>query len=53
MPAYVGLLPIPPTDTLYLDASNHNFPHNITFRRADWANERIPEDEAGYNAIVA
>ncbi|KAI9458002.1 Bicoid-interacting protein 3-domain-containing protein [Lactarius psammicola] len=32
---------------------NHKFPHNITFRRADWVNERIPEDELGYNVIIA
>ena len=48
-----GPLPIPPTDTVPLDASKHNFPHNITFRRADWVNEIIPEDEAGYEVIIA
>ncbi|KAI9447597.1 Bicoid-interacting protein 3-domain-containing protein [Lactarius indigo] len=48
-----GPLPIPPTDTLHSDAPNHKFPHNITFRRADWVNERIPEDEAGYDVIIA
>ncbi|KAI9458006.1 hypothetical protein BJY52DRAFT_1374019, partial [Lactarius psammicola] len=28
-------LPIPPTDTFYLDGSKHKFPHNTTLRRAD------------------
>ncbi|KAH9026108.1 Bicoid-interacting protein 3-domain-containing protein [Lactarius hengduanensis] len=31
-----GPLPIPPTDTFHSDTANHKFPHNITFRRADW-----------------
>jgi 7SK snRNA methylphosphate capping enzyme len=48
-----GPLPIPPTDTFHLDASKHKFPHNITFRRADWVNERIPEDDVGYDVIIA
>jgi 7SK snRNA methylphosphate capping enzyme len=53
-----GPLPIPPaaadtTPTLDLGASDNEFPHNISFRRADWVNERIPEDEAGYDVIVA
>ncbi|KAH8982745.1 Bicoid-interacting protein 3-domain-containing protein [Lactarius hatsudake] len=47
-----GPLPIPPTDTFHSDTANH-FPHNITFRRADWVNECIPEDEAGYDVIIA
>jgi 7SK snRNA methylphosphate capping enzyme len=53
-----GPLPISPaaadtTPTLDLGASDNEFPHNISFRRADWVNERIPEDEAGYDVIVA
>jgi 7SK snRNA methylphosphate capping enzyme len=53
-----GPLPIPPADadtTPVLDpgVSENEFPHNISFRRADWVNERIPEDEAGYDVIVA
>jgi 7SK snRNA methylphosphate capping enzyme len=50
-----GPLPIPPTDTpaLGFGVSDHEFPHNISFRRADWVNERIPEDGAGYDVIVA
>jgi len=56
-----GPLPIPPngdldTDTgtsLDLDVSQIAFPHNVSFRRADWVNERIPEDEAGHDVIIA
>ncbi|KAH9169489.1 Bicoid-interacting protein 3-domain-containing protein [Lactarius sanguifluus] len=48
-----GPLPVPPTDTFHSDTANHTFPHNITFRRADWVNECIPEDEAGYDVIIA
>ncbi|KAH8977135.1 Bin3-domain-containing protein [Lactarius akahatsu] len=48
-----GPLPIPHTDTPHSDTANHKFPHNITFRRADWVNECIPEDEAGYDVIIA
>ncbi|KAI0249983.1 Bicoid-interacting protein 3-domain-containing protein [Lactifluus subvellereus] len=48
-----GPLPIPPTDILDLSVSENTFPHNITFRRADWVNERIPEDDASYDVIVA
>jgi 7SK snRNA methylphosphate capping enzyme len=33
--------------------SDNKFPHNISFRCADWVNEHIPEDEAGYDVIVA
>ncbi|KAH9959527.1 S-adenosyl-L-methionine-dependent methyltransferase [Lactifluus volemus] len=31
----------------------NEFPHNVSFRRADWVNERIPEDDAGYDVIIA
>ena len=48
-----GPLPIPPTDMQHVDASEHKFPHNITFRRSDWVNEHIPEDETGYDVIIA
>jgi 7SK snRNA methylphosphate capping enzyme len=48
-----GPLPIPPTDILDLSVSENTFPHNITFRRADWVNERIPEDDGSYDVIVA
>ncbi|TBU49020.1 Bin3-domain-containing protein [Dichomitus squalens] len=29
------------------------FPHNVTFRTADWVKEGIPEDAEGYDVIVA
>lgn len=58
-----GPLPIPPSgdsDTgtdagtsLDLHVSRDAFPHNVSFRRADWVNERIPEDEAGHDVIIA
>jgi len=48
-----GPLPIPPTDAPDSGISENVFPHNVSFRRADWVNERIPEDEAGYDVIVA
>ncbi|KAI9507518.1 Bicoid-interacting protein 3-domain-containing protein [Russula earlei] len=48
-----GPLPIPAADTLDFDISENTFPHNISFRRADWVNESIPEDDGGYNVIVA
>jgi 7SK snRNA methylphosphate capping enzyme len=48
-----GPLPIPPTDIAGLGFSENTFPHNITFRRADWVNERIPEDDASYDVIIA
>ena len=54
-----GPLPIPPSGTdastaaLDWDVSENAFPHNVSFRRADWVNEHIPEDEASYDVIVA
>jgi 7SK snRNA methylphosphate capping enzyme len=56
-----GPLPIPPSGdsntgtgtSLDLDVSQSAFPHNVSFRRADWVNERIPEDEAGHDVIIA
>jgi 7SK snRNA methylphosphate capping enzyme len=54
-----GPLPIPPsgtemsTTTLDSGVSENAFPHNVSFRRADWVNERIPEDETGYDVILA
>ncbi|KAN0126478.1 Bicoid-interacting protein 3 (Bin3) domain containing protein [Russula decolorans] len=50
-----GPLPTPPTDTSTFESgiSDNKFPHNISFRHADWVNERVPEDEAGYDVILA
>ncbi|KAI9001363.1 Bin3-domain-containing protein [Trametes punicea] len=46
-----GPLPIP-------DASSHEgasdwFPHNVTFRRADWVNDEIPDDVEKYHVVLA
>lgn len=44
-----GHLPIPPSTRETQD----RFPHNLTFRTADWANQKIPEDDAGYDIVIA
>lgn len=44
-----GHLPIPPSTRETQD----RFPHNLTFRTADWPNQRIPEDDAGYDIVIA
>ncbi|KAJ6572058.1 Bin3-domain-containing protein [Mycena capillaripes] len=41
-----GPLPIPPS-------SPELFPHNVSFRTADWVNTVIPEDEGGYDVVLA
>ncbi|KAJ7484419.1 Bicoid-interacting protein 3-domain-containing protein [Mycena latifolia] len=41
----LGPLPIPPS-------APHLFPHNVSFRTADWVNETIPEDESGYDVVL-
>ncbi|KAI0050237.1 Bin3-domain-containing protein [Auriscalpium vulgare] len=53
----LGPLPIPPNDPgpnhSESSASPQTFPHNVSFRRADWVNEVIPEDAGGYDVILA
>jgi Bicoid-interacting protein 3 (Bin3) len=44
-----GPLPIPPCQT----RDSHLFPHNVTFRTADWVNGEIPEDADGYDTVIA
>jgi 7SK snRNA methylphosphate capping enzyme len=44
-----GPLPIPSAQTWTPGA----FPHNLTFRTADWLNERIPDDDEGYDVVLA
>lgn len=44
-----GHLPIPPST----QETQDKFPHNLTFRTADWLNQGIPEDDAGYDVVVA
>ncbi|KAJ4468896.1 Bicoid-interacting protein 3-domain-containing protein [Lentinula aciculospora] len=43
-----GLLPIPPSRI----RGKHVFPHNVSFRTADWTTEEIVEDADGYDVIV-
>ncbi|PCH41477.1 Bin3-domain-containing protein [Wolfiporia cocos MD-104 SS10] len=47
-----GPLPIPPTEH---GSGNvpELFPHNVTFRTADWVSNDIPEDMGGYDVVVA
>ncbi|THH12491.1 hypothetical protein EW146_g7645 [Bondarzewia mesenterica] len=45
-----GPLPIPPSDIM---GGADSFPHNVSFRRADWVNEVIPEDTDGYDVVFA
>ncbi|KAH8832953.1 Bicoid-interacting protein 3-domain-containing protein [Flagelloscypha sp. PMI_526] len=44
----LGPLPIPPARPETADI----FPHNITFRVADWVVTSIPEDKEGYDVIL-
>ncbi|KAM5531932.1 hypothetical protein V8D89_014402 [Ganoderma adspersum] len=46
-----GPLPIP-TSRAGKDATDA-FPHNVTFRSADWVNDEVPEDAEGYDVVVA
>ncbi|KAA1468789.1 Bin3-domain-containing protein [Dentipellis sp. KUC8613] len=45
-----GPLPVPPAEVI---GGVEEFPHNISFRRADWTNETIPEDAGSYDVVVA
>ncbi|KAH9942583.1 Bicoid-interacting protein 3-domain-containing protein [Amylocystis lapponica] len=47
-----GPLPIPAAAPASNSAS-HEFPHNITFRTADWVRDEIPEDTEGYDVVLA
>ncbi|KAJ7574350.1 Bicoid-interacting protein 3-domain-containing protein [Mycena floridula] len=40
-------LPIPP------QTEKNSFPHNVSFRTADWASDGIPEDEEGHDVVIA
>ncbi len=50
-PHEFGLLPIPASDASGHD--KHAFPHNLTFRCADWTRHDIPEDKPGYDVVLA
>jgi len=41
-----GPLSIPPSQ-------HHDFPHNVSFRAADWVNNDILEDKDGYDVVIA
>lgn len=45
-----GPLPTPETSERH---GAHMFPHNVSFRTADWAKDPIPEDEQAWDVIVA
>lgn len=44
-----GSLPVPPSQNRGKDA----FPHNVSFRTADWTNTEIPEDAERYTVVIA
>ncbi|KAF8636044.1 hypothetical protein AX17_003839 [Amanita inopinata Kibby_2008] len=44
-----GSLPVPPA----VHRGKHVFPHNLTFRTADWVEEEIVDDKEGYDVVVA
>ncbi|KAG6833039.1 hypothetical protein H0H87_012050 [Tephrocybe sp. NHM501043] len=44
-----GSLPIPPSEI----RGRHIFPHNVSFRTADWTSTHIPEDAEGYTVVIA
>lgn len=44
-----GSLPIPPSS----NRGKTTFPHNISFRTADWTITAVPEDAEGYDVVIA
>ena len=44
-----GSLPIPP----FSNRGKTTFPHNISFRTADWTTTPVPEDAEGYDVVIA
>ncbi|KAF9482716.1 Bin3-domain-containing protein [Pholiota conissans] len=44
----LGPLPIPPSS----NRGKTNFPHNVSFRTADWVQTEIPEDAEGYDVVI-
>lgn len=44
----LGSLPIPPSS----NRGKTSFPHNISFRTADWVKTEIPEDSEGYDVVI-
>lgn len=54
-----GPLPIPPPATTKTDGGEASvneqtrFPHNVTFRTADWVKDGVLDDRNGYDVILA
>ncbi|CDO71401.1 hypothetical protein BN946_scf184908.g159 [Trametes cinnabarina] len=46
-----GPLPIP--DSTMHEGASDEFPHNVTFRTADWVNTEIPENASKYDVVIA
>ena len=44
-----GYLPVPPSET----RGRRTFPHNVSFRTADWTCTEILEDAEHYNVVIA
>ena len=44
-----GPLPIPPATP----ETEHTFPHNVSFRTANWPKNGVVEDKDGYDAVLA
>ena len=44
-----GHLPIPAAQR----RGTHIFPHNLSFRTANWLEHEIPEDKEGYDVVIA
>jgi Bicoid-interacting protein 3 (Bin3) len=44
-----GSLPVPASQM----RGRHTFPHNVSFRTADWTCTEIPEDAEHYNVVIA
>jgi len=45
-----GSLPIPPSSSR---RDKLSFPHNLSFRTADWTRTELPEDSEGYDVVIA
>ena len=49
-----GPLPVPDSATRTGDGEDSGaFPHNVSFRTADWVKEEIVEDAGGYDIVTA
>lgn len=48
-----GPIHIPDSSTDSYTSKSTTFPHNLTFRSADWVDQVIPEDKDMYDIVVA